>query len=83
MLYFADYKITKVPIDASTIVYLNVENPNSFDNVETIVYPYWTFTSGEDVQGFVWDNKITEWGIISNNPAKYTTLVADSRFIKE
>ncbi len=88
MVYLTDVHLETPPLDAEKIIYLAACSYTDYfdDNPPVDLFPYWTTVIGEDVQLWATDTSMynsLNWRLITNDPAKYTTLVSAFRFVNK
>lgn len=90
IVYLSDCHFPIPPSDAEKIVYFGAANfKDSFENVLTEWYDYWSPVPGGDVQIWVTENYHRKpvptpeenWKLITRDPQKYGTFVSPSRFV--
>lgn len=86
MIYLTDRHLSAPPSDAEFILFLAGCNYTDYfnDSPPVELYPYWTTLPGEDVQ--MWATETgnyasMNWRLITDDPARYTTMVAKSRLV--
>lgn len=86
MVYLTDIHLTAPPPDAEEIIFLAGCNYTDYFNESPPVslFAYWTTLPGEDVQMWATDTGMfasLNWRLITDNPDKYTVMVAKFRFV--